>query len=146
MIGFYAIRKLSEARLISDELVARPVRVNSWRSTGKPVNRMNWYMLRQLYDLDNPRTEMRDLLFVCHQIVHSYVFMPSLGETGGLAGIFFASERLKGDRILGISTQRIADLFEAVGSNDPLFFGMRANPESGDYDVVVGRHVSPEEA
>ncbi len=144
MLGFYAIRKLIEARKISDDVATRAVVLSSHPTRGKPITRLNWHRLAELYDLEKGRKESRHLPFVCDQIIHSYVFMPSVSPRG-LEGILFASDRQKNERVFGLSADRLVELFDVVGGNDPLYFAMRKNDRSGDYDIVVGRHVRPDE-
>lgn len=84
---------------------------------------VDWYNRSEfwdLYDLDKPTQELRDLLYVAHRIVHSFIFVLS-GDDGG-HGAFFTSDRDKETRLYFLSTDEIVRVFEAVGNDYPSDF------------------------
>ena len=87
MLGFYSIRKLHEAAKMSSATMTDSVALTTYPWSGKNVTKLNWHKLDQLYDLASPRCETRDVLFVCHQFVHSFVFTAAFDENEGLQGI-----------------------------------------------------------
>jgi len=137
MLGFYSIRKLAEAHKISDEIVRLSVPLMAFPWKGKPVTSMNWHRLTELYDMGLGKPVKRSLLFLCHQVVHSYIFSP-LFEDKYLAGVFFSSDRQRHKSLYLIKTNNIVTLFDLVANNDPGSLESVYDFEKQDYDTVVG--------
>ena len=56
MVGFYSIRKLIEARKLSDDLIARQIRVTQFPSIEPArVTLLNWHKLDKHYALGDVR-------------------------------------------------------------------------------------------
>jgi hypothetical protein len=119
MLGFYAIRKLIEAKKFSDDVANQTLRIttHSWR--GKSVTRLNRFDYWELYDLERSRTVTRSLTFLCNQVVHSYIFALSFNDSGAFNGIFVASDRERHETLHFIQIQQIIELFEQAGHDDP---------------------------
>lgn len=137
MLGFYAIRKLIEAKKIDDELANQSVSLTTYKSTGKPVTRINWHHYWELYDLDSPQSSTLRVLLVCHQFVHSYVFGFSFSETRDLVSILVSSDREKNRVLYEIKVVELIRLFREIGQNYPTEYHASFNDKKGDYDVVV---------
>ncbi len=119
-IGFYAIRKLFEATArVSEETRASKVALKRYeKRRGRPI--VDWYNRNEvweLYDLDNAALELRNLLYVAHRMVHSFIFILSAEDDGH--GAFFTSDRDKDKRLNFISTDEIVRVFEMVGQDQP---------------------------
>lgn len=122
-IGFYSIRKLLEATgKVSAETRNMKVALKLYeKRADQPA--VDWYNRSEfweLYDLDNPTLELRDLLYVAHRMVHSFIFILSGDDDGN--GAFFTSDRDKETRLNFVSTDEIVRVFETVGSDYPSGF------------------------
>lgn len=93
MLGFYSIRKLIEAKKLSESVVSQKVIASACTSKGQPVTRMNWLDIDKLYNLDAPQAVTKDLVFFCHQFVHSYIFGEYFNDEHKLHGVFVSSDR-----------------------------------------------------
>ncbi len=136
MLGFYSIRKLIEAAKLSNATIDQQLQLATypWRGN-KPVHKMNWDKIDELYDLTSSSHETHDLLFICHQIVHSFVFTFSFyDKDGGLAGLLFTSDRHRHQRLYGLGIDHVIDLFEQVGKDYPNEVKGRFNPDTQDWD------------
>lgn len=140
MLGFYSIRKLIEASKLSNSTFEQELPLTTYPRIGKNVTRMNSYKLDQLYNFASQSTDSRDVLFICHQIVHSFVFMPAFDEDGKLDVILFTSDRHRNQRLYSITLEQIIQLFDQVGNDYPNEIQMVFNPDSGDYDVTATMH------
>lgn len=138
MKGFYAIRKLIEAHLISDSLSESMLTVRVYAATGKRVTYMNRHKIDHLYDLEHSRRETRSLTFVCNQVVHSYVFQSVLEERGGLEGFMFSSDRERNRCLLHLAARDVVKLFQKVGNNYPASGTYEFDDGRGDYVVRMG--------
>jgi hypothetical protein len=137
MIGFYSIRKLIEAKKLSDEISDMRVQLPSYPSKVNPITIMNWHKFDKLYDLNSKLETDLSLLELCHQFVHSYIFIPELYTQGGLRGIFFASDRARLKRLYFIDIQEIISIFQLTGSNYPSRITMEFDSSTQDYDVSI---------
>ena len=138
MLGFYAIRKLLEAGKVPDDLLAKGLRLRRFPSNGKPVTYINYHRFPEFYDFAKPTRVTRDLLFVCNQIVHSYVFAPLFRSNGQLQGVVFNSDRTKNRELWFASVDEVVKALRAVGRSDPATVQMILDPAKGDYRVSVG--------
>ena len=136
MLGFYSIRKLIEASKLSDSTNDRQIKIVSYPWTGKTVTLMNWHHIDRHYDFESPTDETCGLLFMCHQIVHSFVFMPAFDENVLLDGMLFTSDRYRHEKLHHAEIDDIIELFEHVGRDYPNTMSMVFNPNRQDYDVT----------
>ena len=112
-IGFYSIRKLLEATgKVSAETRGMKVALKRYeKRADQPIT--DWYNrgeFWELYDLDKPAPESRDLLYVAHRMVHSFIFFLSGDDDGN--GAFFTSDRDKETRLNFVSTDEMVRVFE----------------------------------
>lgn len=138
-IGFYAIRKLLEATGKVSEPTRNLKLPTIWypKKTEKPI--VDWYNrgeIWELYDLRDERREHKDLLYVAHRMIHSFIFM--LSEIDDGHGVFFTSDRDKEFRLNFISTGEIVRAFETVGSDYPVDFKAWRDPRTGEMKWTVG--------
>jgi len=119
MIGFYAVRKLREARKISDRFRSRAVPLTEYPPSGKSIRRSNRTEIDEIYSLNSPRPTKNTLDFVANQIIHSYVFTPGFNEAGFLEDLFFTSDDKKNVAVFSVKILEVASIFEEVGNNYP---------------------------
>jgi len=117
-IGFYSVRKLLEAQdKITDKTRARRI-ILRWYRNQEAVTRHNRHRLEALYDFSKPQEEARDLFFVCHRIIHSYIFSPYF-DGKGFAGILFSSDIDKDKKLYLLTVNELITIFELVGNDYP---------------------------
>ncbi|MDQ7837229.1 MAG: hypothetical protein RDU59_01905 [Thermodesulfobacteriota bacterium] len=136
MIGCYCIRKLIESHKLSAHLARQSIRLRAFPHSGRPVTHMNWDMIGKLYDLDSPSDCAAELTWVCNQLIHSFVFVPSFTENGSFDGVFFCSDRERHKSLYQVPVDRLIRLFRQVGNDYPASARMVFNPEKQDYDVT----------
>lgn len=137
-IGFYTVRKLLEATgKVSPETRDLQVSLKCYpKLDGQP--QVDWYNRSEfwkLYELEDGRSEQRALLYVAHQMVHSFIFVLSGHDDGH--GAFFTSDRDKKTRLSFITTSEIARIFEIVGNDHPSGFHASRDPDSGEMKWTV---------
>lgn len=135
MVGFYVIRKLVEAKKISDGLVSKQIHAKEFAPTGRAVTLLNWHHIDRLYRLDAPKKSQIDLMALCHQFVHSYIFMLSFDGKNRLNGVFLTSDRKRTSCLYYVEIQSIINLFEQVGRNYPFRQTTTWDSKKGDYLV-----------
>lgn len=135
MTGFYIIRKLMEAKKLSDTIVYHKIPVRSHQHRGKSVTLMNWHHVDRHYDLAHRHLTQRTLTWLCNQMIHSYVFIISLDDKNSLDGFYFTSERDRNKAIHYLSLEKVIEVFKMVGTNYPCSSRFVFNPKKQDYDM-----------
>jgi hypothetical protein len=135
MLGFYAVRKLIESKKLSDDVANQTLRIITHPWQGKSVTRVNRFDYRELYDLNRSRIVVRNLTFLCNQVVHSYIFALSFDESGTFDGVLVASDRERHLALYFFQIQRIVDLFEQVGNDYPDEVIFRFDSHLQDYKI-----------
>jgi hypothetical protein len=136
MIGCYCVRKLIEAKKLTDVTARRQLALTRYAARGKRVHHMNWHKLDELYDLDDPDKTRRPLLFVCNQLIHSFVFVNCFDDDRGLDSLMFASDRDRNEALFQLSIDDLANAFIAVSEDEVSETRMTWNPRKQDYDVT----------
>lgn len=81
MIGFYSVRKLIESKNLTGTVSKSVHKIRCYKSTGKPITLFTRRNVDELYDLENSRLRTEQLTYLCHQVIHSYVFCSYLAGT-----------------------------------------------------------------
>ncbi|HYW18068.1 MAG TPA: hypothetical protein VE956_01930 [Nodularia sp. (in: cyanobacteria)] len=144
MLGFYSIRKLIEAKKLSDSIVNKSINVNAYKWKGQPVTKMNWGDIDKLYDLDAPQPTTKSLVFFCNQFIHSYIFVTSFDDNNCLDGLFISSDRERHKALFFIKISQIIEFFEQVGKDYPSSASFIFDEKLGDYHVLNLSHDVPE--
>jgi hypothetical protein len=81
-IGFYSVRKLLEAKKLSEKEVNRLVPADSYSYTGgQLVTLLNWNSkLAEAFDFEKPKKIMLSIIFLCNQVIHSYIYKEVFDE------------------------------------------------------------------
>ena len=113
-IAFYSIRKLIDAKKLTDATAGMMVNVSIYPDKGKDVTLMNWHRLEDLYDFASKKAEQRELLFICNQIIHSYVSMPVINEDGVFESILFCSDFERNKNLYCVDRTELISVFRVV--------------------------------
>jgi hypothetical protein len=137
MVSAYAVRKLIEARKVSDELSAQtwPVRRHGLR--GAAPDAWNRHEVEEVFDLEKSLGERLASAELCNQIIHSWIWAPywtwapEAYERDLLAGIYVASDRKRRECLYSIDIDVVIELFRSVGSEEVVrtVMGPDANSE-----------------
>ncbi|WP_340201666.1 hypothetical protein [Ascidiimonas sp. W6] len=162
MFGFYIIRKLLEANKLTSDFSSLKLECKVYSSNGKQITLMNNHRFDECYDLENPKTEKKDLRFFINQFVHSYIFSliisvvnkeieskmddESLTEDEiieiyenaekELTGVFFNSDDNKNKSLFELDINTIRKLFKKVGKCNVTRVEIKYNERKKDYVSV----------
>ncbi len=115
MLGFYAILKLLESRLLDEKLQHRKLSLLAYPPRMKHLDWSSSHHLPDLYDM-HPGTEATHTLsFLCHQVVHSYLFEPRFDKGKRLDGLYLTSDHQRNTALYYTSIEQVIDLFREVG-------------------------------
>lgn len=133
LLGFYSIRKLTEADMLSCTTVDQQVEVTSFPWAGKPVTKLNCHRIDELYNLEDGQLAQKPLRAICNQFIHSYVFTPCFDASERLNGILVTSDRARMQSLFLVSVIRVIELFEQAGRDYPNSSRTVFDPKIGDY-------------
>lgn len=136
MLAAYIIRKLAEAKKLSDATVDGAVAITGHGWLGKPVHHLSRLDIDELYDLENPKHVTLSLLKVCHLLIHSYVFMTEFSETNEFDGLFFNSDRTRHQTLYYISISEFVRVLRGAGEDYPAYSQVTYDDTRQDYRFI----------
>jgi hypothetical protein len=95
MLSCYIVRKLAEAKKISDTKFQAPLKMRLFQATGKTVDFLNNHKIDSLYCLGDGKDIIKPLSYVANQLIHSFIFVPVFESVGKIQGFAFNSDRSK---------------------------------------------------
>ncbi|MCE9562415.1 MAG: hypothetical protein K8U57_10210 [Planctomycetes bacterium] len=137
MVGFYSIRKLIEAKKLSNTILKLQVPVKKYLGKGDGVHLLNCHKLDELYQLESGEAGTCNLMFTCNQIIHSYIFAPLCGDDLRVCGFMVSSDRERNQRAFEIQVSDVTTIFDLVGADYPNSGQSIDNPAKGDFDVSL---------
>lgn len=137
MVGAYAIRKLVEARKVSDALASQNIAVQEYPLTGRAPDIWRRDEIWKHYDLDSGRDTSISLTWLCNQIIHSFVWLLSAEEPPPhyLNGIYVASDRKRLQGLYYITIETLVRLFYSIGGENIVEATM-SRDGSGDMQIL----------
>lgn len=135
MISAYAIRRLNEARKLSDDLASRTFTVRRHALVGGAPDAWGRHEVWKHYDLENGFPVTLGLPALCNQVIHSWIWMLSADATGALDGVFVSSDRERRRGLYFFSLDLLTGVFTDVGEEDIVEIQMRAD-ERGERQIV----------
>ena len=136
-IGCYIIRKLIDAKKLSDRIVRLKLSVRFYSSIGRKPTWLTWDRdLDRSYDFENAQSESMSISYLCNQLIHSFIFVPHFGSHGTLQGIFFNSDFSKSRKLYYLSISTLGMLFRKVATNYPWKYQISFDPLKQDYSIT----------
>jgi hypothetical protein len=119
MVGFFYVRKLIESRKLSRDFADRQVKATTYPTKGKHIHLMNLrHDVDGLFDLDAPKQTTMKIEDLANQLIHSYIFYLMMTEEGPLNGIMVASDRIRTEDLLRVSSLDIIRIFELAAKGE----------------------------
>ncbi|MDT4291860.1 hypothetical protein RO575_20030 [Methylomonas sp. MO1] len=138
-IGFYAIRKLLSTFKLSESTKQLKYEIEWFPGKpGRAVDYFNRSEIDELFDLNQKSVETRDIGFLCNQVVHSFIFIITLGEKGELEGFFLTSDTMRYRRLYFVSIGSVLHAFRTVGKDYPSKQSLKRNEETGQWEAFDG--------
>ena len=117
----FIVRKLMEAKKLSDELEGSVLPVQSFPriNAGEQIDFMNWYHLDRFYDFANPNAQQVSARDLCNLLVHSMVFsVASEEDERHVTGFLFNSDWSKDTALMEIKLETYFEFIEGVIRDD----------------------------
>ena len=127
----FVIRKLSEAKKLSDEFEAERFQIRRFPRIDPDdlQDFMNADKIDRFYDLGRPESRTVDPLWIVNQLIHSFVYMPE-AEDGPPLGFYFNSDNSRSESLFHITWGEFVRLIEAVVDDGVV--SMRFNRLTGE--------------
>jgi hypothetical protein len=94
VLSAYAMRKLVDSDVVSEQLTQRQIPVRRYDLSGKPPDPRRPTDIEESYDFENGRRSSLSVRNLCDEIMHSFVFAFFCGETTDLFdGIYVSAVR-----------------------------------------------------
>lgn len=119
MLSAYMIRKLVEARKLSDSLCAKRFAFKTYPSSGSLITSMNWQKIDRHFDLNRSTTKERTWKVLINQIIHSYIFMLCGDDEEVVSGFLVSSDQQKQSYLYGVTFLDFCGYARKVGENYP---------------------------
>ena len=138
----YIIRKLFEAKKLSNEVESTVIVSKRFNLVDRPVDILNRHKVDELFDLDNPRAENLDLIQLCNQLIHSYVF--EIGFTGDrqIGGVFFGSDYARKTHCYYISIDQFLKTLTRVSVDQIMSSHRERDTKTGEMKSVSRSNMS----
>lgn len=128
----FVIRKLAEAKKLSDEFEGERFRVGRYPATepGGLQDFMNAHRIESHYDLRKAQARTVAPLWIASQLVHSFSFMPEVDDDGRPQGLYFNSDRSRRSSLFYIAWEEFERLILLVCADGVV--AMRFDRMSGE--------------
>jgi hypothetical protein len=137
MNAAYAIRKLTEARKVSDGMAGETVSARRHALTGRPVGIWNRDNFLEHYDMQQTQLVRLKLSEFCNQVIHSWVFMRSVTGTSPhwFDGVYVSSDRARKMHVDFISADALVKVIRGVGLDNIVSLRWQRDP-NGDMRIT----------
>lgn len=131
-VSFYSIRKLFETQTRITNRTQNVVIKLYWFRNIRPVRYFGVHKIDVHFDLEKKHEEVRDVVFIANQIIHSYVFLPYESEGGGFGGIYFNSDKDKNKKLYSLDVESMVAIFDRVGNDEVKELEWHLDPATGE--------------
>ena len=133
-IVFFMIRKLIESTKLSSQTIKYKAPI--FRSPcRKKVNNRNFSDIKELYDLENEEQVLKNVNFLCNQLIHGGAMYAYREKDRNWGGIFTCSDFEREKYVYRLPIQEIIKILEIAGNDYPHTITMAYDNLKGDYIV-----------
>ena len=115
-LGFYSIRKLIEAKKISESIANKIYKIYEFKKKSKDINLISEDFSGE-FDFSKSKIVEVSVIKICNQFIHSFFFAPLIPEGNSLIGFFICSDNKRKTGIYLITIFDIVEIYRLVGNN-----------------------------
>lgn len=134
-LSAYIIRKLLDAKKLSDEVESIALHARRSIRTGQAPDIMNWHRLDEFYDLVHAAAVDICLRGFCDQIIHSFVFVV-VASAPGLEGFYVASDRERSSGLFYFDIKEVIRILKRIVRDDIVSSECVRDQTTGEMKVV----------
>lgn len=131
-LNLFSVRRLAEARKLTDRCVNKQYDCYSFKNIGQPVDELTRVEFWELFNLDRGTKAAVKFSYVAHQFIHSYVIFPFF-EGDFLAGFYVCSDYTKNSLIFLIHMSTIKEIFLDVINDEIRSILTEPNPKTREF-------------
>lgn len=119
MIGFFIVRRLIELHKVSSRTKRHELTVFSF-----PIKTKHWrpwsaHDIDETYDLDKEKRDLKGVVYVANQFVHSAASFVMIDETRNWSDVYITSDRNQRTALWRIPVEEVRVLFEIASKDYP---------------------------
>lgn len=135
MLAVFSVRVLIERHKLSEEFLRLSISVGAYpKRVAKPVTWLNSHRIDELYDLGNQSMRSIRPLFLCNQIIHSYILLP-VQDRKNFSHILVCSDFERNRFLYSMPVPDIVSFIRHTASDYSSRMDMTFNPARKDYDI-----------
>lgn len=135
MLALFSIRVLIERRKHSSDFLEKEIVVEAHpKKVTKPVTWLNSHQIEDLYDLESPQKKKVNPLFLCNQVIHSYILLP-VTDKRSFSHILVCSDYERNRFLYFVPLVDVVALIREAASDFPSHIHLTYNPKRQDYDI-----------
>ena len=135
-VAFFSVRKLLESHKLSDDTIEMKMNLKVYPPKSKRGKLFNWHKLDDHFYMNRDNAVTKDLLFLCNQIVHSYIFVLSFDRADCLEGVFFTSDYQRNKSLYFIHIDKVVEICKKVGADYPNQMSSYFDHKKQDYVIT----------
>lgn len=137
-LSAYAIRKLFDARKLSDSFTHRNIRCAQFERSEREITPLNTHKIDELYFLNKPSEVDVSARKLLDQIIHSRVFALSAREEDmAVDGFYVASDRDAEKQLVHVPLVAYCKYMRDVGDNYPSQGSWRRDSATGKWIISI---------
>jgi hypothetical protein len=136
-LSAYAIRKLFDARKVSDGLLKYTLACKRFQRTKKEISPLNAHRIDEHYVLDKPQGFKALGRRLLDQVIHSHVFILSSNKGGVVDGFFITSDRDKETHLLLVPLAAFCTYMREIGNDFPSRGSWERDSKTGKWKISV---------
>ncbi|MBW0369540.1 hypothetical protein [Ensifer adhaerens] len=117
----FVCRKLLEAKKLTDRAASYDVKCTKYAPLdgGRIPDLLNWHRLGEFYDFATPRKATVKLTFFANQLVHSFIFAPTMNEEDEtrIFGFYVASDNDRAKFLYQYEITEIIKMMRLIGND-----------------------------
>lgn len=135
MVALFSVRVLIERHKHSEEFLRAELTVEAYpKKVAKPVTWLNSHKIKELYDLSSPVSKRVNPLFLCNQVIHSYILLP-VSDNKCFSHILVCSDYERNRFLYFVPLPDVVALIRSAASDFPSRMEMNFNAKRQDYDI-----------
>lgn len=137
MIAFFCIRKLIEAKKLTDACERQKIVVRRFRNRGGRSDLMSLVEFEKVYELSSGDKKELTIGFLANQLIHSYFIFPAFSRRNRLNGIWVTSDFERYKALYHIPTSSLISAIRHVGRDQIRKLTWKHGRYDGEWEIDV---------
>lgn len=135
MLVFFCIRKLIEAKKLTDACDRRTIRVHRFPNLGGRSDLSSFIEFDKVYDMSSGKEKDLTIGFVSNQLIHSYLIFPAFSRRHRLNGVWVTSDFERYRAVYRVPIASLVSAIRHVATDQIRGLTMKHGRLDGEWDV-----------